>query len=245
MTLAELRGTATLDRVRGAGHRPLLFAHATLHTADPLIGGFPRGDLLLGGDVVVGVGPGIITAAEDDDAVVIDCSGATIVPATIDAVTLAGRHASRSAARGSLAPGQPATFAVIARADADLGSAAADLVALSPAVLALVVDGAPVLWNGRWLTDAGPASVPGLDEGAGPDAQGRVGRWIDETGFLIQELTAEGRYTETRGGRPHAFDGTYRIEGDRIDYLDDLGFWAFGTFDGDTLRHAGYVMRRA
>jgi hypothetical protein len=56
-------------------------------------------------------------------------------------------------------------------------------------------------------------------------------------------LTADGRYDETRGGRPHAYEGRYWIDGDRIDYLDDLGFWAFGEFRGEELHHAGYAMR--
>ncbi|MEV0302240.1 Atu4866 domain-containing protein [Streptomyces prasinus] len=31
--------------------------------------------------------------------------------------------------------------------------------------------------------------------------------------------------------------------GDRVDYLDDLGFRAVGYFRGDELHHVGYVMR--
>ncbi|WP_245900986.1 Atu4866 domain-containing protein [Prauserella shujinwangii] len=32
------------------------------------------------------------------------------------------------------------------------------------------------------------------------------------------------RYDGTPGGRPHACQGRFWIDGDRIDYLDDLGF---------------------
>jgi hypothetical protein len=70
-----------------------------------------------------------------------------------------------------------------------------------------------------------------------------MGVWIGEHDFLHQELTPDGRYDETRGGRPHAYEGRYWIDGDRIDYLDDLGFWAFGEFRGEELHHAGYAMR--
>ncbi|MDG9703495.1 Atu4866 domain-containing protein [Streptomyces sp. DH37] len=65
-------------------------------------------------------------------------------------------------------------------------------------------------------------------------------------GLLVvpDEPTADGRYDETRGGRPHACRGRYWIDGDRIDYPDDLGFWAVGYFRGDEPHRAGYVMRR-
>jgi hypothetical protein len=69
--------------------------------------------------------------------------------------------------------------------------------------------------------------------------------WIDESGFLHQELTPDGRYDETRGGRPHAYQGNFWIDGNRIVYLDDLGFWAYGEFRDGVLHHAGYVLHRA
>ncbi|GAA4972148.1 Atu4866 domain-containing protein [Actinoplanes utahensis] len=65
----------------------------------------------------------------------------------------------------------------------------------------------------------------------------RPGRW------LHQELLAEGRYDETRGGRRHAYTGRHRLDGDRIDYLDDSGFYAIGSFLGEELYHAEFVMR--
>ncbi|MFZ4245584.1 Atu4866 domain-containing protein [Streptomyces griseoincarnatus] len=51
---------------------------------------------------------------------------------------------------------------------------------------------------------------------------------MTRTGFLHQELTADGRYDETRGGRTHAYQGRFWIDGDRVDYLDDLVFRAYG-----------------
>jgi hypothetical protein len=125
----------------------------------------------------------------------------------------------------------------------DVASAVATLMFRPERVRALVAAGRPVLWAG---TDAaGRATAPETGIPAAPDLTGspRVGVWIDQKDFLHQELTADGRYDETRGGRPHAYQGRYWIDGDRIDYLDDLGFWAYGEFRGDELHHAGYVMK--
>ncbi|GIJ79026.1 protein Atu4866 [Micromonospora phaseoli] len=52
--------------------------------------------------------------------------------------------------------------------------------------------------------------------------------WIDE------RRAAAGR-TRTRA---------FWIDGDRIVYRDDLGFWAYGRFVDGVLHHAGYVLRR-
>lgn len=126
---------------------------------------------------------------------------------------------------------------------ADVASAQATLLTRPEEVRALVAVGQPVLWSG---TDApGRATAPEAGIPAAQDLSNspRIGVWIDENGFLHQELTPDGRYDETRGGRPHAYEGRYWIDGDRIDYLDDLGFWAFGEFRGGELRHAGYAMR--
>ena len=82
-----------------------------------------------------------------------------------------------------------------------------------------------------------------LDRPANPHAE-RLGVWVDQNDWLHQELLAQGRYDETRGGRRHAYTGRYWLDGDRIDYLDDSGFYAFGEFIGDQLFHAEFVMRR-
>ncbi|MEU8241129.1 Atu4866 domain-containing protein [Actinoplanes missouriensis] len=81
-----------------------------------------------------------------------------------------------------------------------------------------------------------------LDRPANPDGE-RVGVWVDRADWLHQELLPEGRYDETRGGRQHAYTGRYWLDGDRIDYLDDSGFYAFGDFIRDELYHAEFVMR--
>ncbi|MGY1841448.1 MULTISPECIES: Atu4866 domain-containing protein [unclassified Modestobacter] len=78
----------------------------------------------------------------------------------------------------------------------------------------------------------------------GAEPQSMVGAWVDETGFLVQELLPDGRYDETRDGRPHAYQGRYWVEGNRIEYLDDLGFRASGELRDGVLHHGGYRMTR-
>ncbi|MDW6064269.1 Atu4866 domain-containing protein [Streptomyces sp. FXJ1.4098] len=224
--------------------RPVLFTNARLLTMDPLIGAMTGADVLIVGSVVVGVGPGIITAAQDDDAIVVDCTGMTIVPAVVDAVALVGGRGRRSQYVATLTPGNAADLLVIPDAwAADAQAALAALLTRPEQVAALVAAGRPVLWAGA---DAqGRATAPAAGIPASQDLAGhpRTGVWIDREDFLYQQLTPDGRYDETRGGRPHAYQGRFWIDGDRIDYLDDLGFWAFGEFRGDELHHAGYVMR--
>ncbi|MFJ9034829.1 Atu4866 domain-containing protein [Streptomyces sp. NPDC102274] len=226
------------------GGRPVLFTHARILTMDPLIGTIAGADLLFVGSLLVGVGPGIITAAGDDNAVVVDCTGMAIVPAVVDTVALAGGRGHRSECVATLTPGNSTDFLVVPdELAADVPGALATLVSRPEQVRALVAAGRPAVWAG---TDApGRVTTPEAGIPAAADLTGslRVGVWIDVEDFLHQELTADGRYDETRGGRPHAYQGSYWIDGDRIDYLDDLGFWAFGEFKGDELHHAGYVMK--
>jgi hypothetical protein len=54
--------------------RPVLFTNARILSLDPLIGTI-AGDVLLGGSLIVGVGPGIVTAAGDDNAIGVDATG--------------------------------------------------------------------------------------------------------------------------------------------------------------------------
>ncbi|MGW9399737.1 Atu4866 domain-containing protein [Streptomyces sp. NPDC055642] len=225
--------------------RPVLFTNARILTMDPLIGTMTGADLLFVGSLLVGVGPGIITAAEDDNAIVVDCTGTTITPAVVDTVALAGGRGHRSQHVATLTPGNTADFLVMPDALAvDVPSAVASLITRPGQVRALVAAGRPVLWAGTGVpgrADTPEAGIPAAEDLTGSP---RVGVWIDRDDFLHQELTADGRYDETRGGRPHAYQGRYWIDGDRIDYLDDLGFWAYGEFRGDELHHAGYVMKR-
>ena len=79
----------------------------------------------------------------------------------------------------------------------------------------------------------------------GPADSPYLGEWVDARTGVVQELGADGRYDETRNGRRHAYQGQFWIAGDAIVYCDDLGFWAYGRFDGDVLHHAEFRFRRA
>ncbi|MGW3659835.1 Atu4866 domain-containing protein [Streptomyces sp. NPDC005151] len=224
--------------------RPVLFTNARILTTDPLIGTMTGADVLFVGSPLVGVGPGIITAAGDDNAIVVDCTGMTVVPAVVDTIALVGGRGRRSEYVATLTPGNTTDFLVVPDAlAADVPSAVATLMSRPEQVRALLADGVPVLWAGT--AAPGRATSPEAGIPAAPDLTGspRVGVWIDRNDFLHQEFTADGRYDETRGGRLHAYQGSYWVDGDRIDYLDDLGFWAYGEFKGDELHHAGYVMK--
>ena len=216
---------------------PVLFTGATVMTTDPVIGVLHEADVLLGGPVVVGVGPGIITAAGDDGAIVVACAGMTIVPTVIDLA--AGSRPTREEQVGGLRPGKTADLAVIPDRYAATLQEAQDTLSNHPErVSALVLAGEIVRWDGTPVRDAGDPEQQAEDL----DGHPLLGPWTDTTGFLVQTLTADGRYDETRGGRPHAFQGRFWLHADRVDYLDDLGFWAFGTVIGQELHHAGYVM---
>lgn len=228
-----------LKTVAAEPHRPLLFVNATVHTLDPVIGDLTGADILLGGKEIVGVGTGLYTAAEDDGAVVVDCTGLTVVPGVVENDTVAGLRRLPSDRVGTLAPGNPATFAVISGHHS--GAQALEQVIWRPEqAAAIVVDGEIALFNGRRIVE--PQTVP--DPRQSPCDSPYLGMWIDETGFIHQELTADGRYDEARGGRPHAYQGSFWIEGDRIVYRDDLGFWAYGRFVDGVLHHASYVFHR-
>ncbi|WP_405975097.1 Atu4866 domain-containing protein [Streptomyces sp. NBC_00988] len=224
--------------------RPVLFTNARVLTMDPLIGTLRGADVLLVGALLVGVGPGIITAAGDDNAIVVDCAGMTVVPAVVDAIALVGGRGRRSEYVATLTPGNTGDLLVVPDSSApDVASALATLLTRPQEVRALVAAGKPVLWSGTDAPGRATAPEPGIPAAQDLTGSPRIGVWIDENDFLHQELTPDGRYDETRGGRPHAYEGRYWIDGDRIDYLDDLGFWAFGEFRGDELHHAGYAMR--
>ncbi len=234
---SRLEGLQAQERAGKA----ILYAGATILTNDSIVGDMTDAGVLIGGSAVVGVGPGFLAAAEDDGMYIIDCAGTTIVPAVVDNLALLGLRKARKERVGTLASGMPATFAVIPTELAGDLSTAAETMAKHPErVLAFVVDGVAQTWNGRQLHESEAAG----DELRDPSDSPYLGMWIDETDFLHQELTADGRYDETRGGRPHAFQGRFWIDGDRIEYLDDLGFWAYGDFRDGVLYHAGYVLRR-
>lgn len=71
-----------------------------------------------------------------------------------------------------------------------------------------------------------------------------VGMWVTADGYIRHELLPGGRYDEARGSHTSAYQGSYRIKGQHIDYLDDTGFTADGDFRNDVLYHAGMVLYR-
>jgi Agrobacterium tumefaciens protein Atu4866 len=72
-----------------------------------------------------------------------------------------------------------------------------------------------------------------------------IGMWITPDGHIRHELLASGRYDEARGQRESAYQGRYEITGNRINYWDDTGFTADGTFvNPDELHHGGMIFLR-
>lgn len=72
-----------------------------------------------------------------------------------------------------------------------------------------------------------------------------VGMWVTADGHIRQALLPNGRYDEARGTRKSAYQGRYEVDGNHIDYWDDTGFTADGTFvSQDELHHGGMVFYR-
>lgn len=69
-----------------------------------------------------------------------------------------------------------------------------------------------------------------------------VGMWVTADGHIRHELLPNGRYDEARGDRKSAYQGSYIIEGNHIEYVDDTGFTADGDFIDGVLYHAGMVL---
>lgn len=82
---------------------------------------------------------------------------------------------------------------------------------------------------------------------AGAQAQNHpyLGMWVTGDGRIRQELLPTGRYDEARGNRKSAYQGRYLVTGNHIDYWDDTGFTADGTFvENDVLHHGGMIFHR-
>lgn len=71
-----------------------------------------------------------------------------------------------------------------------------------------------------------------------------VGMWVTQDGYIRHELLSNGRYDEARGNKESAYQGSYTVEGDHIEYLDDTGFTADGDFREGVLYHAGMILYR-
>lgn len=226
------RDEAPLAMTKAEPQRPILLAHGGVLTRDIVLGDWADAGVLIGGALVVGVGPGLDSAADDDGMIVVDCRGCLVMSSSPDG-------------DGRLIPGVPATIAVYRVADPETAPVTPIVNRASHLDIQLV-DGKPVIWGGRpvdglVISDSTPR-LKLVDVAA--DAP-RLGLWSDERGFLRQRLLPDGRYDEARGERDSAYRGRFWIDGDRIDYLDDEGFWAFGVFANDRLEHAGYVLSRS
>lgn len=214
------------DAPADGGRAPtVVLTGAVVRTLDPAVGDLVGADVLVAGAVVTRVGRGLRDAA-GRDARVVDCTGATLVPAAADA----------SPRVGTLAPGSPATFGVL------------------PAPSARPVPLEEVVWYADgavlWVDGVAPGAGAGRARGRARVRPGRtvegllVRTWYDERADVVQELGPDGRYDETRGGRRHAYQGCYWVHGDHVVYRDDLGFWAYGVLRGTTLHHARFRFRR-
>ncbi|WFR62015.1 Atu4866 domain-containing protein [Paenibacillus amylolyticus] len=71
-----------------------------------------------------------------------------------------------------------------------------------------------------------------------------VGMWVTKDGYIRHEILPNGRYDEARGDRQHAYQGSYVVNGQHIDYVDDTGFTADGEFKNDILFHGGMIFYR-
>lgn len=100
------------------------------------------------------------------------------------------------------------------------------------------------LLGGAWVAVLLAACTVRPEPGPAPATHPYLGMWVTADGHIRQELLPDGRYDEARGRRQSAYTGSYEVSGNRIDYVDDTGFTADGTFDGDVLHHGGYVFYR-
>ena len=69
-----------------------------------------------------------------------------------------------------------------------------------------------------------------------------IGMWVTKDGHIRHELLSDNRYDEARGNRKSAYQGSYKITGNHIDYQDDTGFTADGEFKEGILYHAGMIL---
>ncbi|MBO0610085.1 Atu4866 domain-containing protein [Myceligenerans salitolerans] len=192
-----------------------------------------RGELWASGGRITHVGP-CAGAARPAHAEPIPADGAAVVPLLVDSAVRALPDERRGAF--DLVPGNPATFAVVKGRVGE--SRIRQMLVVQPRDLVAVVTAGHVeVRRGR------PTRPPGSD---GSEGTGRRwhGAWRDPGRDMTQYLLPGGRYTETRQGRPDAWTGSYWVRSDRITYLDDTGFWAFGQLVDGVLHHAGFVLRR-
>ncbi|MEU7860782.1 Atu4866 domain-containing protein [Nonomuraea sp. NPDC049141] len=228
-----MRTPQQLDVIDNDNARPLLLTGGTVISMNPMLGDWERADILIGGPTIVGVGPGLLTAAEDDGMIIIDCAGCLVLPSRAD---FTGTDTT-----GTLTPGDRADIAVIRIADPE-GAPDGPAIARDGHLDVLLREGRVTVWGGRPAGDPPPVCGTASPEAGAEHSY--LGLWVDDHDFVRQRLLPDGRYDEARGDRPSAYRGRYWINGARIDYLDDLGFWAYGEFRDGELHHAGYRFTR-
>jgi hypothetical protein len=166
---------------------------------------------------------------------VVDAHGAYAVPLLVDSAVAQLPPALRGGY--DLVPGNPATFAVVRRPVSE--AQVRTMLVIDPRdLLAVWVAGHLEAWKGT------PTRPAGQDVADVSVRDTWVGTWDDPRRALQQHLRPDGRYSETRSGRADAYTGRYWVHADRITYLDDSGFWAFGQLMDGVLHHAGFVMTR-
>lgn len=69
-----------------------------------------------------------------------------------------------------------------------------------------------------------------------------VGMWVTADGYIRHNLLPDHRYDEARGKHESAYQGSYTVKGNHIDYKDDTGFTADGEFRDGILYHAGMIL---
>jgi len=74
------------------------------------------------------------------------------------------------------------------------------------------------------------------------DTKEYIGMWVTKDGYIRHELLPNNRYDEARGNRKSAYQGSYKVTGDHIDYEDDTSFTADGEFKDGILYHGGMIL---
>ncbi len=69
-----------------------------------------------------------------------------------------------------------------------------------------------------------------------------IGMWVTKDRNIRHNLLPNNRYDEARGNRESAYQGSYKVTANRIDYKDDTGFTADGEFRDGILYHAGMIL---
>ncbi len=69
-----------------------------------------------------------------------------------------------------------------------------------------------------------------------------IGTWVTKDGYIRHELFPNNRYDEARGNQKSAYQGSYKVTGDHIDYKHNTGFTADGEFKEGILYHDGMIL---